>query len=93
MQRNPCMNGGEGIMEQIKVLCSSVTEDTYDSTVRQGHGLLERLKGLGVEKEEAYQLLLQYHNSMEDGLSRDCAADILDFIAGWCAPQMWIWKD
>ena len=87
------MGNSEEIMEQIKTLCSSVTKDTYDSIVQKGYELLGRIHDSGLEKEDAYKLLLQYHDNMEDGLCRDCAADILDFIVGWCAPNKWIWKN
>lgn len=44
-----------------------------------------------MEKERVYQVLLQDHNALEDGLSRDYMADLLDYAAGWCSPQNRIW--
>lgn len=87
------MDVGEEMIVQIKGLCSLVTEDTYDSVIQQGRDLLCGLRDLGMEQEKVYQLLLQYHGSMKNSLSRDCMGDILDFAAGWCSPQMKIWQD
>lgn len=86
------MSDSEEIMEQIKTLCSSATKDTYDTVISQGYELLSMLCNLSVEKEEVYQLLLQYHDSMDDSLCRDCVADLLDYAVGWCAPDKYIWK-
>lgn len=86
------MNDSEEIFAQIKLLCLSITETTYDTGIQQGHELLVRLRDLGLEKESVYQSLLQYHNSLEAGLSRDYLADIMDFVVGWCSPQWLIWN-
>ena len=52
-----------------------------------------KLHDLGFEKQNVYQSLIQYYNSLGDNLARDCAADILDFVVGWCCPQKCIWKE
>ncbi len=31
--------------------------------------------------------------NVEDNLSRDYIADILDYVVGWCSPQDWIWNE
>ena len=86
------MNNSEEILDQIKMLSLSVTEENYHARVQQGYKFLITLRDLGVEKERAYQALFQYHNRLEDGLSRDYIADILDYIVGWCSPQCRIWN-
>ena len=86
------MNVTEEIIAQIKVLALSVTEENYNAGVRKGYKLLLRLHDLGAEKESAYQVLEEYHNSLEDSLSRDYIADILDYIVGWFSPQNRIWN-
>lgn len=87
------MNNSENIIAQIRMLCQSVTENTYDTGIQQGFELLAKLYRLGTDKESVYQSLLQYHNNLEDNLSRDFIADILDFVTGWCSPQNYIWKN
>lgn len=86
------MDNSQKIIAQIIELSSTVTENTYDIGITQGYDLLLRLHDLGLEKDNVYQLLFQYHNSLEDNLSRDYIADILDYICGWCSPQYHIWK-
>lgn len=79
------------IIIQIKMLSLSVTEENYHAVIQKGYKFLVRLHDLGAEKENVYQALFQYHNSLEDNLSRDYIADILDYIVGWCSPQNRIW--
>lgn len=79
------------IISKIKELCSAVTESTYDQTILQGYNLLLTLHAMGVNQEQVYQSLLEYYNNLEDSMIRDCAGDILDFAAGWCSPQWFIW--
>lgn len=86
------MDNSKEIITQIKKLSSTVTENTYDTKKQQGYELLIRLHDLGLEKDKVYQLLFQYYNSLEDSLSRDYIADILDFVVGWCSPQYYIWE-
>lgn len=87
------MNNIEEIITQIQILSSHITEDTYCIRIRQGYELLVRLHDMGIGKESVYQPLFQYHNSLEDSCSRDYMADILDYVAGWCSPQDYIWND
>lgn len=87
------MDDKEEVLAQIRTLCSEVSENTYETAIQKGCELADRLFESGVKQETAYQALLCYHNSLEDCLSRDLAADILDFVSGWCSPQKRIWKD
>ncbi|MDE6625232.1 MAG: hypothetical protein K2K56_02545 [Lachnospiraceae bacterium] len=87
------MNNSEEVIAQIKILCSSVTEDSYNVIIQRCHKLLSKLCDLGLERESVYQILLEYYNNLEDGITSDCVADVLDFIVGWCSPQKRIWKD
>ena len=80
------------IIAQIKNISMTVTENTYDIGKQQGYELLLKLHDLGLEKDSVYQLLFQYHNSLEDNISRDYIADILDYVVGWCSPQYYIWE-
>lgn len=86
------MNNIEEIIEQIKILASSVAENTYSTKMEQGYELLVKLHDLGVDKEDVYQPLLEYHSSLEDDISYDYIGDILDYVAGWCSPQRCIWN-
>ncbi len=86
------MNEVEEIIAQIKMLSISVTKENYCAMVQKGYKLLVRLHDLGAGKESTYQMLEKYHNGLEDSLSRDYIADILDYIVGWCSPQKKIWK-
>lgn len=86
------MNEAEEIIVQIKTLSMSITEENYNIRIQKGYKLLLRLHDLGVEKESAYQMLEEYHNRLEDSLSRDYIANILDYIVGWCSPHNWIWN-
>lgn len=76
------MDNSKEIIAQIKKLSLTVTENTYCTLIQQGHELLIRLHDLGLEKDKVYQLLFQYYNNLEDSLSRDYIADILDFVVG-----------
>lgn len=86
------MDNCEDIYAQIKMLCASVTENTYEKGVQQGYEMLVRLHDLGAEEDCVYQSLLQLDSSLDNGLSCDCLADIMDFVTGWCPPQKRIWK-
>lgn len=85
------MNSMEEIMEQIKLLSSTVTEEEYSATLEQGYELLMKLHDLGAEKDRVYQPLFAYLNSLEDGISYNFIADILDYVTGWCSPEKSIW--
>lgn len=79
------------LIDQLKDMCLAVTENTYTDFIQQGRAILIKLHELGFMQEQVYTPLLQYHNSLEDGLSRDFIADIMDFVVGWCAPQWHVW--
>ena len=81
----------EEIIEKIKKISTDVTENEYSNYLEQCHAMLIKLHDLGESKEIVYQTLLEYHNSLEDGISYDFIADILDFVVGWCSPDRCIW--
>ena len=87
------MENSEEMIAQIKILCSSVTEDSYDVIIQRCHKLLSKLCDLGLERESVYHILLEYYNNLEGGIISDCVADVLDFVVGWCSPHKRIWKD
>lgn len=87
------MNETEEIIAQIKMLSLSITEENYYSGIQKGYKFLVKLHDLGAEKESVYQLLIEYHNRLEDCLSRDYIADILDYVVGWCFPKNRIWNE
>lgn len=93
-QKNPIqkiMNNYQELLEELYKICISITEATYESGVKQGYQLLVKLHNLGIDKDRVYQSLLSYYNSLVSDLSRNCLADIMDFIVGWCSPQNCIW--
>ena len=81
----------EEIMEQIRLISSSVTEDTYNTDLNRGYELLMKLHEMGVDKESVYRPLLEFHSGLEDGIAYDYVADILDYVSGWCSPERIIW--
>lgn len=83
----------EEIVAKIKRISLSITECSYDNAIQQGYELLTQLHDLGKEEEIVYQLLFSYYNSLEDGLSRDYMADMMDFVVGWCSPHRYVWKE
>lgn len=87
------MNRMEEIMEQIILLSTSVTKEEYNTCLEQGYDLLEKLHELGADKDSVYQTLSGYFSSLEDGLSYDFMADVLDFVVGFCSPERHIWSD
>ena len=86
------MDNYEEIVAQIKKLCASVTESTYENGVQQGRQMLVQLYDLGFGENCVYESLLQHYTSLEEGLPRHFLGDIMDFVVGWCAPQNHIWK-
>ncbi len=85
------MSISEKLFNQIKQLSTTVTDENYYDYDKQGYDILIKIKELGVEQEQAYNLLFKYHNSLQDGLSKDWIADMLDYVCGWCALQRYIW--
>lgn len=74
------LNEIEELVSKIKALSLSVTEENYYAELQKGYDFLTKLHDLGVEKESVYQELFQYHNCLEDNISRNCIADILDYV-------------
>ena len=93
MERHGHMNSEE-ILAQIKKICLSITESSYDNGIQQGYELLIQLHDLGLEKETIYQALFQYYNGFRRwSFLRDCMVDIMDFIVGWCSRDKYVWKE
>ena len=87
------MDNVKEIIEQIKILSESVTEDTFNTRVTQGYELLVKLHDFGADKESVYRPLLEYQSSLADGISNDCISEIMDFVVGFCQPEKWIWNE
>lgn len=85
------LNKSQEILLQIELLCSSVQQSTYNQTLKQGRALLAELHKCGLRSHAVYQALFVCHNSLDDSPSHDFAADLLDFVAGWCSLQNSIW--
>lgn len=81
------------LLDSIKDLCAAVTEYNDETSIRQGYQLLVSLHDMGLKQEQVYCPLLEYHNGLEEGPAREFAADLLDFIVGWCAPGRHIWRE
>ena len=81
------------LFNQIKQLSTNITEENYHAYNMHGYDILIKIKDLGIEQEQAFKLLLKYHNSLEDGLSKEWIADLLDCICGWCGPHKYIWSN
>ena len=76
------MSLSDELFNQIKQLSTNITEKNYCACHEQGYDILIKIKDLGIEQEQAFKLLLKYHNSLEDGLSKEWIADLLDCICG-----------
>ena len=87
------MSLSDKLFNQIEQLSTNITEENYCAYHKQGYDILIKIKGLGIEQEQAFKLLLKYHNSLEDGLSKEWIADLLDCICGWCGPHKDIWSN
>ena len=81
MDENDCLKA------QIEALCACAARDGYRGALLRGRRLLLSLRDEGLTPEAIYRLLFACHNGLEDGPARDFAADLLDFVVGWCAPQ------
>ena len=44
-------------------------------------------------KERVYNAFFEHYTSLQEGLSKDWFADMLDYICGWCNPEKYIWKE
>ena len=76
------MSDFENLFIQLKQLSVVITEENYNDYFNVGYDILIRIHGLGITKEQAYSILLKYYNSLEDGLSKEWFADLLDCICG-----------
>lgn len=85
------MSLSDELFNQIKQLSTNITEENYYARHEQGYDILIKIKDSGMEQGQAFKLLLKYHNSLEDGLSKEWIADLLDCICGWSAPHKYIW--
>ena len=85
------MSLSDKLFNQIKQLSTNITEENYYACHEQGYDILSKIKDLGIEQEHTYNLFFKYHNSLEDGLSKEWIADLLACICGWCAPHKYIW--
>mgnify|MGYP000917024812 FL=1 len=85
------MGLSDKLFNQIKQLSTNITEENYYACHEQGYDILIKIKDLGIEQEQAFKLLLKYHNSLEDGLPKEWIADLLDCICGCCGPHKYIW--
>ena len=86
------MNDVDELFTQLKRLCIAVTEKMYSDYDKQGYAILVKIHDVGITQNRVYNTLLQYHNDLPDGLSKDWLADMLDYICGWTAPQWHIWR-
>ena len=81
------------IIEQIKTIALSVEEHTFQKAQKQGYDLLWKMHDAGYTKDEVYQSLLSYQAVLKDGLSYDFLCDLMDYVVGWCATELQIWRD
>lgn len=80
------------MIEQIKQLSVSVTENEYNNYMELSYKLLVKLHDAGAEKDSVYQPLSEYLGGLEDGISYNFISDTLDFVTGWCSPEKCIWN-
>lgn len=83
----------EEMMNQIEILCTSLSKKNYAEHIQKGYNLLKEWYDLGYKKDDVYYILHQYYQNLDDELISDFIADLMDNIVGWCSPQMRIWKD
>lgn len=86
------MDEFENIINQIKTICLSVVKHTYEKSMKQAYDLLKKLHDAGYTKDEVYQALLSCQAVLKDGLSYDFICDLMDYVVGWCATELQIWK-
>ncbi|MBQ8315893.1 MAG: hypothetical protein IJX95_09185 [Lachnospiraceae bacterium] len=65
----------EEILEQIKLLSMTVTEEEYNTNLEQSYDWLVKLHDGGVDKDNVYRPLFESLNSLEDGISYNFIAD------------------
>jgi hypothetical protein len=87
------MSDFEKLFMKIKQLSTAITEENYDDSGKQSYAILMRIHDLGITQDQAYSTFFYYYNSLEEGLSKEWIADMLDYISGWCNPEKYIWKN
>lgn len=87
------MDEFKDIIDQIKTITLSVEEHTYKELQKKAYDLLWKLHDAGYTKDEVYQSLLTYQAILKDGLSYDFLCDLMDYVVGWCATELQIWKN
>ena len=87
------MSDFEKLFMKIKQLSTAITEENYDDYTKQGYAILMRIHDLGITQDQVYSIFFHYYNSLEEGLSKEWLADMLDYISGWCNPEKYIWRD
>ena len=87
------MSDFEKLFMKIKQLSTAIIEENYDDYTKQGYAILTRIHDLGITQDQVYSTFFYYYNSLEEGLSKEWIADMLDYISGWCNPEKYIWRD
>lgn len=87
------MSDFEKLFMKIKQLSTAIIEENYDDYTKQGYAILMRIHDLGITQDQAYSIFFHYYNSLQDGLSKEWLADMLDYMSGWCNPEKYIWKN
>ena len=87
------MSDFEKLFMKIKQLSTAITEENYDDYTKQGYDILVRIHDLGITQDQAYSTFFCYYNSLQEGLSKEWVADMLDYISGWCHPEKYIWRN
>lgn len=87
------MSDFEKLFSQIKQLATVVTDENYNEYSKQGYDILMRIHDSGMTQNQVYSIFFQYYNRLEDGLSKDWFAEMLDYLCGWCDPEKYIWKN
>lgn len=86
------MSDFEKLFMKIKQLSTAIIEENYDDHTKQGYAILMKIHDLGITQDQAYSTFFHYYNSLQDGLSKEWIADMLDYISGWCNPEKYIWR-
>ena len=79
------MSLSDKLFNQIKQLSTNITEENYCAYHEQGYDILIKIKDLGIEQEQAFKLLLKYHNSLKGSLSKEYLADVRLYIRVVCS--------
>lgn len=87
------MSDFEKLFIKIKQLSTAIIEENYDDYTKQGYAILMKIHDLGITQDQVYSTFFHYYNSLQDGLSKEWIADMLDYISGWCNPEKYIWKN